>query len=43
VREDQAVKKGDVLFKVLPTLYEANLDAELAEVRIAQIEFAHTK
>lgn len=43
VREGQAVKKGDVLFKVLPILYKARLDAELAEVQIAQLEFAKTK
>ena len=36
VKEGQAVKKGDVLFKVLPILSQAKLDAEMAEVRIAQ-------
>jgi membrane fusion protein (multidrug efflux system) len=43
VTEGQAVKKGDVLFKVLPTLYKAKLDAELAEVRIAKVELDNTK
>ena len=33
VKEGQAVKKGDVLFKIVPTLYQAKLDAELAEAR----------
>lgn len=43
VKEGQAVKKGDELFKVLPVLYKAKLDAEMAEVRIAQIEFNNAK
>jgi len=43
VREGQAVKKGDVLFRVVPTISQAKLDAELAEVKIAQIEFENTK
>ena len=42
VKEGQAVKKGDVLFQVLPTLYKSKLDAEVAEVRLAQIEFDNT-
>ena len=33
VKEGQAVKKGDVMFKIIPVLYKAKLDAELAEVR----------
>lgn len=40
VREGQAVKKGEVLFKVTPILYKARLDAELAEVQLAQLELA---
>jgi membrane fusion protein (multidrug efflux system) len=43
VREGQAVKKGDVLFKVMPTLYQARLDAELAEVQVARIEYLNAK
>ncbi len=39
IKEGQAVKQGDVLFKILPTLYQAKLDVELADVQIAQIEF----
>jgi membrane fusion protein (multidrug efflux system) len=38
VKEGQAVKKGDVMFEILPTLYKAKYDAEAAEVRLAQIE-----
>lgn len=43
VREGQAVKQGDVMFKVLPTLYKARLAAEVAEAQLAQIEFDNTK
>ncbi len=43
VKEGQAVKKGDVLFKTLPTVYQARLDAELAEVRIAEVEYKNAE
>jgi membrane fusion protein (multidrug efflux system) len=43
VKEGQAVKKGDLLFKVVPTLYKAKLDSEAAEAQQAQIEFNNTK
>jgi membrane fusion protein (multidrug efflux system) len=43
VKEGQAVKKGDLLFKVVPTLYQARLDAELAEVELAKIELENTR
>ena len=43
VKEGQAVKKGDLMFKILPTLYQAKLDAEVAEAQLAQIEFNNTK
>ena len=36
VKEGQAVKKGDVMFKILPVLYKAKLDAEMAEARLAR-------
>lgn len=39
VMEGAAVKKGDVLFKILPVVYQAKLDIELTDVKIAQIEF----
>jgi membrane fusion protein, multidrug efflux system len=42
VKEGQAVKTGDVLFKVLPVLYKAKLDAELAEAQLAQLELTNT-
>ena len=37
------MKKGDVMFKIVPTLYQAKLDAELAEAKLAQLEFNNTK
>ena len=43
VKEGQAVKKGDLMFKIVPTLYQAKLDAELAEAKLAQLEFNNTK
>ncbi|MFO0889343.1 MAG: efflux RND transporter periplasmic adaptor subunit [Isosphaeraceae bacterium] len=43
VREGQAVKKGDLLFKILPTLYQARLDAESAEAQLAELEFNNTR
>jgi membrane fusion protein (multidrug efflux system) len=43
VREGQAVKKGDLLFKFAPVFHQARLDAELAEVQIAELEFNNTK
>jgi len=38
VKEGQAVKKGELMFKILPTLYQAKLDSEDAEVQRVQIE-----
>lgn len=43
VKEGQAVKKGDVMFKLLPTLYQAKFDAEAAEAQLAQIEYDNTE
>src|SRR5437588_12178760 len=42
VNEGQAVKKGDVMFKILPPLYQAKLDAELAEAKLAEMELNNT-
>src|SRR5262249_20445134 len=36
VNEGQEVKKGDLMFKIVPTLYQAKLDAELAEAKLAE-------
>lgn len=43
IKEGQAVKEGDLLFKVVPAIYQAKLDAELAEAQLAQLEFNYTK
>jgi membrane fusion protein (multidrug efflux system) len=43
IKEGQAVKEGDVLFKVIPVLYQTRLDAENAEARVAQLEFDYAK
>lgn len=42
IKEGQAVKQDDVLFRVVPILYKTRLDAELAEVRLAELELANT-
>lgn len=38
VKEGQAVKKGELMFKILPVLYQARQDSEEAEVQRTQIE-----
>jgi membrane fusion protein (multidrug efflux system) len=43
VKEGQAVKKGDVLFNVSPALYQAKLDAALAEVKLTTVELERLK
>ena len=42
VDEGQSVEKGQLLFKVLPTLYEAELQRARAEVSLAQVEYDNT-
>lgn len=43
VKEGQAAKKGELLFKIQPIIYEARLATEVAEVQRAQIEFDNAK
>ncbi len=43
VKEGQAVKKGDLMFKIFPPLYQARLDAENAEAHLAKLEFDYTQ
>lgn len=43
VQEGQAVKQGDVLFKVAPQLFKAKLDTELAEVEIAALNLRNAE
>lgn len=42
VKEGQAVKKGDEMFKIVPILYQAKLDAENAEAKLAELELNFT-
>lgn len=43
VKEGQAVKKDDVLFRIYPPLYKAKLDAEKAEAQFARVELTNTQ
>ena len=43
VGEGQAVKKGQLLFKIMPNIYQAELGKSKAEVQFAEIEYQNTK
>ncbi len=43
VKEGQAVKKGDSMFKIVPILYQAKLDAEAAKRDLAKLKFNYTR
>lgn len=43
VDEGQAVKKGQLMFKILPNLYNAELQKAKAEANYANIEYKNTK
>ncbi len=43
IREGQLVQQGESMFTVVPSLYQAKLDAELAELELIQIEFNNAK
>lgn len=43
VQEGQTVRRGDLMFKVLPILLQAKLNADVAEAQLSQIEFDNTK
>jgi membrane fusion protein (multidrug efflux system) len=43
VDEGQYVKKGQLLFRIMPKLYEAELQKASAEVKVAEIEYQNTK
>jgi membrane fusion protein, multidrug efflux system len=43
VREGQAVKKGELMFKIRPILYEAKLAAEKAEAQLAALKYKNTQ
>jgi membrane fusion protein (multidrug efflux system) len=43
VKEGQAVKKGELLFQVLPTVYQARYDAAVAEAHVAKLELSYSE
>lgn len=43
VNEGQAVKQGDLMFKIIPILYQTRYDAELAEARLAELELKNAE
>jgi membrane fusion protein (multidrug efflux system) len=43
IKEGQKVREGDLLFKVIPILYQKRADAEIAEAKLAQLEYNYTK
>lgn len=43
VKEGQAVKKGDLLFRVMPQLHKAKLDIELAELQLATLNLKNSE
>jgi membrane fusion protein (multidrug efflux system) len=43
VDEGRVVKKGQLLFQIMPTLYEADMHKAQAEANFAQIEYQNTK
>ena len=43
VRAGQPVKKGDPMFKIVPTINKSKLDAVAAEAELARLEFMNTK
>ena len=43
VKEGQTVQKGEPMFKILPTIYQLKLDAEMAKVRLEGLTLNYTK
>jgi membrane fusion protein (multidrug efflux system) len=43
VQEGQAVKEGEVMFQVIPILYQSKFDAQQAEAKSAELEFKFGK
>jgi membrane fusion protein, multidrug efflux system len=43
VKEGQFVKSGDLLFTVIPVLLEKKVDAQLAELKRARVEYDYTQ
>jgi membrane fusion protein (multidrug efflux system) len=43
VKEGQVVKQGDLLFRVMPILYQKKADAEAAEANLVRLEYGYAK
>ena len=43
VKEGQETKPGEVIFKIVPTLYKAKYAAEVAEFNLAELEYKNTE
>ncbi len=43
VKEGQRVKKDQLMFRILPTLYKVRWQAELAEAKLAELELQNTE
>jgi membrane fusion protein (multidrug efflux system) len=43
VDEGQLVKKGQLMFQIMPTIYQAEMEKAKAEMSFAEIEFRNTK
>jgi membrane fusion protein, multidrug efflux system len=43
VDEGQTIRKGQLMFQLLPTVYEAEFEKAQAEVRLAEIEYRNTQ
>src|SRR5690606_9992537 len=43
VNEGQVVEQGAPMFKIMPNIYQAELDMALAEANAARIEYQNTK
>lgn len=43
VDEGQAVRKGQLLFRIMPKIYEAEFKSAEAEAKVAEIEYQNTK
>ncbi|MCA9111027.1 MAG: efflux RND transporter periplasmic adaptor subunit [Planctomycetaceae bacterium] len=43
VQEGQAVKQDELLFTLMPVLYQAKLDSEIAEAKLAKIKVDNTR
>ncbi|MBS0210279.1 MAG: efflux RND transporter periplasmic adaptor subunit [Planctomycetes bacterium] len=43
IKEGQQVNAGDLLFRVIPILYQKKADAEVAEANLARLEYNYTK